>query len=203
MLNNVNGQSPTPPPPPPPLLSGLFSSHLRGKNAGDFHILTAICSFLREAPRVFLTHRKHIEIDCVCFCVCPCMCVRLPEISFWMIFCTSTRSLYLIRLLFNRILPLSCTSALCCHYDDLRVLQEEENSLLFCSQGKHIQYVMWVAVYHRRVIQFLQSVEECVVIGPRLRFGPDKVTCLNHGFCSPATVRNLQIFNLNDIKHWK
>lgn len=55
------------------LSSGLFSSHLLGKNAADFHILTAICSFLSEAHQVLLTHRKHIEIDCFCVSMHVCL----------------------------------------------------------------------------------------------------------------------------------
>ncbi|MEQ2222320.1 hypothetical protein ILYODFUR_024989, partial [Ilyodon furcidens] len=52
MLNNANGPKLV-----SPLLSGLFSSHLPGKNAGDFHILTAVRGFLSETS---LTER-----DCV------------------------------------------------------------------------------------------------------------------------------------------
>ncbi len=123
------------------LSSGLFSSHLPGKNAGDFHILTAICSFLSKAHQVFLTHRKHIKIDCVSLCV-SCMCVSVSRISLRIIIFFSVHSFfriffYLIRLLFNRIFPLSCTLPLCCHNDDFRVLQEEECTLLFYSQVKH------------------------------------------------------------------
>ncbi len=111
------------------LSSGWFSSHLPGKNAGDFHILTAICSFLSEAHQVFLAHRKHIEIDCVHFCVWPQMSVSLKCPLEWFFF-----FFFLICLPFNRILLLSCTFALCCHNDDLSLLREEE---YIYSQVKH------------------------------------------------------------------
>lgn len=87
------------------LSSGLFSSHLLGKNAADFHILTAICSFLSEAHQVLLTHRKHIEIDCVFLCVHACVCFFQHAFFF---FC----SVFFLQdffpsLFFNRILLLS------------------------------------------------------------------------------------------------
>lgn len=110
MLNNVNDQSffffSL------PLFSGLFSSHHQGKNAAHFHILSAICSFLSEASQMFLTHRKHIEIDSACFCVymhaCVCVSDFLQNDFLFLIvfFVRAFFYIYLIRLLLKTILQL-------------------------------------------------------------------------------------------------
>lgn len=82
------------------LSSGLFSSHLLGKNAADFHILTAICSFLSEAHQVLLTHRKHIEIDCVFLCVHACVCFFQHAFFFCSVFFLQDFFFHLILLFF-------------------------------------------------------------------------------------------------------
>lgn len=87
------------------LSSGLFSSHLLGKNAADFHILTAICSFLSEAHQVLLTHRKHIEIDCVFLCVHACVCFFQHAFFFFLLSVLSSG--FFSFSFFNRILLLS------------------------------------------------------------------------------------------------
>lgn len=89
------------------LSSGLFSSHLLGKNAADFHILTAICSFLSEAHQVLLTHRKHIEIDCVFLCVHACVCFFQHAFFFFFFLLSVLSSGFFPSLFFNRILLLS------------------------------------------------------------------------------------------------
>lgn len=120
-----------------PPLEWVILKSSPGKNAGDFHILTAICSFLSKAHQVFLTHRKHIEIDCVCFCVYPC--VRVCVCVLFLPQCFLSSGFFIFDpSFFNGILSLSCTFALCCHNDNLRVLQEEEYILVFHSQVKHI-----------------------------------------------------------------
>lgn len=131
---------------------------------------------------------------CIHPCGCVCVCLKFPSelLFFFSVHSFCRIFLHLIRLLFNRILPLSRTLPLCCHNDDFRVLQEEEYILLFYSQVKHTCYVngtFWqCSIYHRvflssdfrnslqtaKILHLFtvnsswQSVEECVVIRPRL-----------------------------------